>query len=104
MFIILFFFSIQRKATGGVEVALDASELEGLTDAELRVKLAEASKRSRGTHEDFSDLVEEEVAKRRKTGKLILHDSFLKSVEADCCFYFIADAKKRDNGKEKFKF
>lgn len=52
-------------------IALDASELEGLSEEDLRAKYEKAG-RSAGTHEDFSDFVGEEVAKRRKTGKHIL--------------------------------
>lgn len=48
---------------------MDAGELEGLSDAELRAKYEAVGKNRGGTHEDFSDLVEQEVAKRRKTGK-----------------------------------
>ncbi|KWU43185.1 spliceosome associated protein [Rhodotorula sp. JG-1b] len=71
----------KRKA-GGVEVALDAAELEGLSEADLRARYEQASRAGRSHHEDFSDFVGEEVAKRRK----------------------LAESKKRDSQKEKFKF
>ncbi|KAG0655590.1 hypothetical protein C6P46_000813 [Rhodotorula mucilaginosa] len=71
----------KRKA-GGVEVALDAAELEGLSEADLRARYEQASRAGRSHHEDFSDFVGEEVAKRRK----------------------VAESKKRDSQKEKFKF
>lgn len=57
----------QRKA-GGVEISLDANELEGLSEADLRAKYEQAGRKA-GTHEDFSDFVGKEVAKRRKTGE-----------------------------------
>ncbi|BGP44101.1 hypothetical protein JCM10450v2_008318 [Rhodotorula kratochvilovae] len=75
----------KRKA-GGVDVALDAGELEGLSEADLRARYEQANRAGRGggTHEDFSDFAAAEVAKRRK----------------------MAESKKRDQGgqKEKFKF
>ncbi|SCZ96418.1 BZ3500_MvSof-1268-A1-R1_Chr8-2g10180 [Microbotryum saponariae] len=78
----------KRKA-GGVDIALDAAELEGLSESDLRQRYEESNRRSTtGQHEDFSDFVGKEVAKRRKT----------------------ADAKKRGGGgnegkdKDKFKF
>lgn len=72
----------KRKAAGGVEVALDAAELEGLSEADLRARYEQASRSGRTHHEDFSDFVGEEVAKRRK----------------------IAEGKKQNAQKEKFKF
>ncbi|GAA6063317.1 hypothetical protein JCM10212_005485 [Sporobolomyces blumeae] len=71
----------KRKAQGGVEIALDAAELEGLTENELRQRYEAAGQRG-GTHEDFSDFAAAEVAKRRK----------------------MAESKKKDKEKEKFKF
>lgn len=71
----------KRKA-GGVDVALDAAELEGLSEADLRARYEQASKAGRTHHEDFSDFVGEEVAKRRR----------------------VAEKKKSDQAKEKFKF
>ncbi|CEQ40820.1 SPOSA6832_02464, partial [Sporobolomyces salmonicolor] len=70
----------KRKA-GGVDVALDAGELEGLSEADLRAKFEQAG-RGAGTHEDFSDFAAQEVAKRRK----------------------MAESKKREKEKEKYKF
>ena len=79
----------KRKAgAGGVEVALDAADLEGLSEADLRARYDQANRASRGgTHEDFSDFAAAEVAKRRK----------------------MAEGKKREGGggggaKEKFRF
>lgn len=76
----------KRKAGGGVEIALEAGELEGLSEEELRERYEKAGRGSRGTHEDLSQVVGEEQAKRRKT----------------------AEAKKRggdkERGSEKFKF
>lgn len=79
----------KRKA-GGVDVALDAGELEGLSEADLRARYEQANRAGRaggGTHEDFSDFAAAEVAKRRK----------------------MAENKKREGGgggssKEKFRF
>ncbi|GAA5939500.1 hypothetical protein JCM3775_004840 [Rhodotorula graminis] len=59
----------KRKAAGGVEVALDAADLEGLSEADLRARYDQANRAGRGasgTHEDFSDFAAAEVAKRRK--------------------------------------
>ena len=59
----------QRKANSGVAISLDAAELEGLSEEELRARYAAAG--PRGTHEDLSDLVNEE-GKRRKLGSFPL--------------------------------
>ncbi|KAK4704616.1 splicing factor 3B subunit 2, partial [Phenoliferia sp. Uapishka_3] len=73
----------KRKA-GGVDIALDASDLEGLSEADLKARY-EAQTRNRGTHEDFSGDVEQEMKKRR-----------------------VAEAKRREKGggreKDSFKF
>jgi len=58
----------KRKA-GGVDIALDAADLEGLTENELRQRFEAAGNQRGGTHEDFSDFAAKEVAKRRKMGK-----------------------------------
>lgn len=58
----------KRKA-GGVDIALDAADLEGLTENELRQRYEAAGNQRGGTHEDFSDFAAKEVAKRRKMGK-----------------------------------
>lgn len=72
----------KKRKAGGVDVALDASELEGMSEEQLRAAYAKAGTRG-GTHEDLSDLAAEENAKRRKT----------------------ADSKRKDaQSKEKFKF
>ncbi|GAA6007930.1 U2 snRNP complex subunit CUS1 [Rhodotorula paludigena] len=73
--------STKRKA-GGVDVAIDAAELEGLSEADLRSRYEQANRSGRPQHEDFSDFAAAEVAKRRK----------------------MAESKKRDQPKEKFKF
>jgi splicing factor 3B subunit 2 len=60
---------LQRK--GGVEVALDASELEGMSEEELRKKYDSANRGSAGVPgagrggEDFSDMVAKEMAKKK---------------------------------------
>lgn len=58
----------KRKA-GGVDIALDAADLEGLTENELRQRYEAAGNQRGGTHEDFSDFAAKEVAKRRKMGE-----------------------------------
>lgn len=58
----------KRKA-GGVDIALDAADLEGLTENELRQRYEAAGNQRGGTHEDFSDFAAKEVAKRRKLGQ-----------------------------------
>jgi hypothetical protein len=82
----------QRKANSGVAISLDAAELEGLSEAELRARYAAAG--PRGTHEDLSDVVNEE-GKRRKLGSFSLllllffpsSLSFLSVVEVIRFFY-----------------
>lgn len=59
---------LQRKANG-VEVSLDASELEGLSEEELRRKYEQHSRGSAGvagSKEDFSDMVAKEMAKKKQ--------------------------------------
>lgn len=63
----------QRKA-GGVDIALDAADLEGLSEADLKARYEESTRR-RGTHEDFSGDVQEEMAKRRKGASCSPHVS-----------------------------
>ncbi|KAM0787184.1 hypothetical protein ACM66B_006430 [Microbotryomycetes sp. NB124-2] len=71
----------KRKA-GGVEVAIDVADLEGLSEFDLRARYEEATRRGTAPTEDFSDFVSKEVAKRRKT-----------------------ETRKKDaKEKEKFKF
>ncbi|TFK19161.1 DUF382-domain-containing protein [Coprinopsis marcescibilis] len=61
----------QSKRKGGVDVALDASELEGLSEEELRRKYESANRGSAGVPgggragEDFSDMMAKESVKRR---------------------------------------
>lgn len=60
---------LQRKANG-VDVSIDASELEGLTEEELRRKYDTYSRGSAGVpggnREDFSDMVAKEMAKKKQ--------------------------------------
>jgi len=72
----------KRKASG-VDVSLDASELEGLSEAELRTRYEAGRQQGVGTKESFADYVAEESKKRQKT----------------------AEAKRGDRGsKRDFKF
>lgn len=62
--------TIQRKANG-VDISLDASELEGLSDAELRARYDAVHRGSAGvpggaSREDFSDMVSKEMRAREK--------------------------------------
>jgi splicing factor 3B subunit 2 len=61
--------SLQRKANG-VDVSIDASELENMSETDLRRKYDAQSKGGAanvpGGGEDFSDVVAKESAKRRK--------------------------------------
>jgi len=80
----------KRKA-GGVDVSLDVSELDGLSEDDLRKRYDAHSRGSAGVpgqgpgREDFSDVVAKEMAKRQK-------------MEAD------RDRGKRDKGGRDFKF
>ena len=69
-------FVLQRKSAG-VEVSIDAAELEGLSESELRQRF-EAAKQAggaggagQGGREDLSDYVAEEASKRRKLQGMI---------------------------------
>lgn len=57
----------KRKANG-VEVSIDAGELEGMTEEELRRRYEAQSRGSAGVSnkEDFSDMVAKEMAKKRQ--------------------------------------
>ncbi|KAJ8522887.1 hypothetical protein ONZ45_g606 [Pleurotus djamor] len=57
----------KRKANG-VDVSIDASELEGLSEEELRRKYDQHSRGSAGlpAREDFSDMVAKEMAKKKQ--------------------------------------
>ncbi|KAG9047492.1 hypothetical protein FS837_002138 [Tulasnella sp. UAMH 9824] len=79
-----------KRKTNGVEISLDASELEGLSDAELRARYDAVSRGSAGvpggaSREDFSDMIAKEMRERdRKRQRL---------------------SESRSKGKEKdFKF
>ncbi len=84
---------MQRKA-GGVDVSLDVSELEGLSEEELRKRYDAQSRGNAGVpgqgpgREDFSDMVAKEMAKKRQ------------KMEADRD----RDRGKRDKGGRDFKF
>ncbi|KAF7784755.1 hypothetical protein Agabi119p4_920 [Agaricus bisporus var. burnettii] len=57
------------KKKGGVDVTLDASELEGLTEEELKRKYDASARGSAGVpggKEDFSDMVAKEMAKKKQ--------------------------------------
>ena len=59
---------LQRKANG-VDVSIDASELEGMSEYELRRRYDAHSRGSAGVpgnKEDFSDMVAKEMAKKRQ--------------------------------------
>jgi hypothetical protein len=63
----------QRKAAGDVEVALDPSELEGLSQEQLQQRYeasrrAAAAGKAQAASEDVSDVYAAEMAKRRKKG------------------------------------
>jgi splicing factor 3B subunit 2 len=64
LFVCLFF---QRR--NGVDISLDASELEGMSEEELRRRY-EANSRGGagvpGSKEDFSDMVAKEMAKKKQ--------------------------------------
>ncbi|KAG8953746.1 hypothetical protein FRC04_001951 [Tulasnella sp. 424] len=79
-----------KRKTNGVEISLDASELEGLSDTELRARYDAVSRGSAGvpggaSREDFSDMIAKEMRERdRKRQRL---------------------SESRSKGKEKdFKF
>jgi len=80
----------KRKA-GGVDVSLDVSELDGLSEDDLRKRYDTHSRGSAGVpgqgpgREDFSDVVAKEMAKRQK-------------MESD------RERGKKDKGGRDFKF
>ncbi|KAG1831855.1 hypothetical protein EV424DRAFT_1371212 [Suillus variegatus] len=58
----------KRKANG-VDISIDAGEMEGMTDDELRRKYEQHSRGSAGvagSKEDFSDMVAKEMAKKKQ--------------------------------------
>ena len=64
----------QRKANG-VDVSIDASELEGMSEEELRRKYDAHSRATAGVpgaanREDFSDMVAQEMAERKKKQRM----------------------------------
>lgn len=76
----------------------------------MRARYEESTKR-RGTHEDFSGDVEQEMKKRR-TGAFLSPLPPRARARADFCFVllsFVAEAKRKEKGgggreKESFKF
>jgi len=57
------------KKRNGVDVSIDAGELEGLTEEELRKKYdaqARGNAGVPGSREDFSDMVAKEMAKKKQ--------------------------------------
>ena len=69
-FLLLFFLFLfsQRKANG-VDISIDASELEGMSEEELRRRYDQASRGSAGVpgaKEDFSDMIAKEMAKKKQ--------------------------------------
>ena len=77
---------MQRKANG-VDISIDAAELEGMSEDELRRRYDQHSRGSAGVpgangREDFSDMIAKEMAKKKQKME-----------------------RERDNRKEKeFKF
>jgi splicing factor 3B subunit 2 len=61
-------FALAQRKANGVDVSIDASELEGLSEEELRRKYDTHSRGSAGVahKEDFSDMVAKEMAKKRQ--------------------------------------
>jgi splicing factor 3B subunit 2 len=62
--------SVKRKA-GGVDVSIDASELEGLSEDELKRRYEAHSRGTAGVpgaggREDFSDIIAKEMAKKKQ--------------------------------------
>jgi splicing factor 3B subunit 2 len=58
----------KRKANG-VDISIDAGEMEGITEDELRRKYEQHSRGSAGvagSKEDFSDMVAKEMAKKKQ--------------------------------------
>lgn len=66
---LFFFFFLQRKANG-VDVSIDAGELEGLSEEELRRRYDAHSRGNAGVpgagREDFSDMVAQEMSKKKQ--------------------------------------
>lgn len=60
---------LQRKANG-VDMSIDASELEGMSEEELRRRYEQHSRGNAGvpgsTNEDFSDMIAKETVTRKK--------------------------------------
>ena len=60
--------SLQRKANG-VDISIDAAELEGMSTEDLRRKYDQHSRGSAGvpgSKEDFSDMIAKEMASKRQ--------------------------------------
>ena len=50
----------------GVQVALDADELEGLDEDAIKLKYQEGVERNQQSKEDMSDLIAQEARKRKR--------------------------------------
>jgi splicing factor 3B subunit 2 len=66
---------IQRKANG-VDLSIDVTELENMSEEQLRRRYDSASRSSAGVpgahdQEDFSDMVAKEMAGRQKKQKML---------------------------------
>jgi splicing factor 3B subunit 2 len=66
--VLLFSFFIRQRKANGVDVSIDAGELEGMTEEELRRRYEAQSRGSAGVSnkEDFSEMVAKEMAKKRQ--------------------------------------
>ena len=61
-------YAAQRKANG-VDISIDAAELEGMSTEDLRRKYDQHSRGSAGvpgSKEDFSDMIAKEMASKRQ--------------------------------------
>lgn len=65
---------ISKRKGNGVDVSIDASELESMTDEQLRRRYEAGAKGSAGVpggQEDFSDMIAKEMASRQKKQKMM---------------------------------
>ena len=60
---------IRNQATAGVEVTLDASELENMDESMLKEKYEDTVASAKQAREDVSDVFEEQAKKRAKKDK-----------------------------------
>lgn len=66
----------QQRRANGIDVSIDASELDHMSEDQLRRRFEAASKGSAGVpgahgQEDFSDMVAKEMAGRQKKQKML---------------------------------